>query len=186
MSSELTNLLPPERLRRLKHLYFLRLATVGMLVLSGVAIVHGVLLLPSYLYVHQEVNEKQAELTSLTASLENAEEKEVSARVKELSEDSAYLGRLASTPAGSTAIRALLDVPRAGIVLYGFTYSAPAAKKPASMTVSGRAASRESLRSFEEALSKEPYITSTDLPISAYAKERDIDFTITLTGSLMP
>lgn len=184
MKHELTNLLPEGRTRSLRQLYFLRLATVAVLVLSGVAIVHGVLLLPSYLFVRAQVDERQMRLDTLSASLSGAEEQEVSARVAAIATDSAYLAKRAAAPKASSAIAALLAVPHDGIRLRGFSF-APAEGR-ARMLVSGVASSRESLRGYEQALAGEPYIEQVDLPISAYAKERDIDFTITLTGTFTP
>lgn len=185
MEPELTNLLPEERARSLRQLYFLRLTVVSILLLSGVAIVHGVLLLPSYLYVRAQIEERTTALATLTAALTGSEELEISSRVAALTEDSAYLARLATVPKASTAISAIIALPRPGIRLTGFSF-APKEGEEATMTVSGVAATREALRTFEQSLSDEPYISTADLPISAYAKERDIAFTITLTGTLMP
>ncbi|MBU2103427.1 hypothetical protein KKD95_00195, partial [Patescibacteria group bacterium] len=122
MQTELTNLLPPERVRSLRQLYFFRLATVGMLVLSGVAIIHAVLLLPSFLYAKQQVKEKETILSSLTATLGGAEEREVSARVSKLTQDATYLARLKERAAASTAVAAVLDVPHQGVRMTGFTF----------------------------------------------------------------
>lgn len=186
MSLELTNLLPEERVRSLRQLYFVRLLTVGVLLLAVVMLVHGVLLLPSYLYLGQQVKERQAVLASLSATLEGSEEREVSARVAALTSNAIYLARLAETPAASTAIAHILDLSRPGIRLTGFTFSPAKGAVPASMGIAGVADSRESLRRYEQSLKNESYIDSTNLPISAYAKERDIDFVITVTGSLKP
>ncbi len=54
------------------------------------------------------------------------------------------------------------------------------------MTVSGMAATRDALRQYATALGGLPYVSKADLPISAYAKDSDITFTITLTGTLTP
>ena len=186
MLPELTNLLPPERVRGQRQLYFFRLATVGMLVLSGVAIIHGVLLLPSFLYARQQVKEKETILSSLTATLAGSEERQVSARVSKLTEDATYLARLKDRPAASTAVAAVLKVPHQGVRMTGYTFTAAEEGKDARMTISGVASSRAPLRRFEQALAAEPYVGSTNLPISAYAKESDIDFTIELVGTLLP
>lgn len=182
METKLTNLLPEERVRSLRGVYFMRLVVVGVFLLSGVTLVHAVLLLPSFLYLRNQVEERAAALASLTTALAGNEEKEISARVAMLAEDSAHLARLSSTPKASTAVRMIAALPRSGIRLTGFSFS-PKAGEEATMTVSGVAATREALRTFEQSLAGESYITSADLPISAYAKESDISFTITLTGS---
>lgn len=182
MELELTNLLPEERIRSLRRVYFFRLGVVAVLLLSGVTIVHGVLLLPSYMYLRNEVEERAASLVALTTTLAGSEEKEISTRVAVLAEDSAHLARLASVPKASAAIRKITALPRPGIRLTGFSF-VPKEGTESTMSVSGVATTREALRTFEQSLADQPFITSADLPISAYAKERDISFTITLTGS---
>jgi len=184
MMRDQIDLLPEDRARALRQAYFVRLAVVGVFLLSGVAIVHGVLLLPSYLYLNHQVRERTIELERLSQGLAGSEEQEVSARVKSLSESAAHLARLSTTPKASAAIAAVIEVPRSGIRLTGFSY-APA-ETGAKMTVTGIASTREALRAFEQALRTQPYVESADLPISAYAKESEIPFVITLTGSLLP
>ncbi len=186
MAHELTNLLPPERARSLRRLYFMRLATVGILMLGGIVVAHGVLLLPSYLYVSEQVRSREAALASFSSTLAGSEEQEVKARIAALNEDASHLSSLAETPAASALIRALLAVPHPGIRLSGFTYTPAINGAEPKMSLSGVAASREALRRYDEALASLPYVSDTDLPISAYAKESDIAFSIALTGPLMP
>lgn len=186
MKSELTNLLPPERARSLRTLYLMRLATVAVLVFVGVALIHSVLLLPAYLYLGEQVKGREALLASLSASIDGNQEKEATARTAALTNDATYLTRLSTMPTASAAIRAVLLVPHTGIRIKGFAYAPAQTGKEAQLRVSGVAGSRDALRRYEEALSREPYVTSTELPISSYAKESDIPFTIALTGSLMP
>lgn len=185
MEPKLTNLLPQERAHALRQLYFLRLTVVALLVLSGVAVVHGVLLLPSYLYLQSQVAERESSLERLTTTLAGSEEQEIGMRVAALAADSAHLARLSSVPKASAAVSAIIKLPRSGIRLTGFSF-APKDEADATMTVSGIASTRENLRRFEQLLAAEAYVTKADLPISAYAKESDIAFTITLTGPLMP
>jgi len=45
---------------------------------------------------------------------------------------------------------------------------------------------RETLRQYLGVLDALPQVAKAELPISAYAKEKDIGFTITLTGTLEP
>jgi len=185
MAPNLTNLLPEERTRSLRQIYFTRLAVIAVLVLVGVAIVHSVLLLPSYLYARSEVQERTLTIAQLAGSLEGSEGQTIASRVATLADDATYLARLGDTPKASTAIGAVTKISRPGIRLSGFSF-APLAEGGATMYVSGVASTRESLRTYEQKLRAETYITSTSLPISAYAKERDIDFTITLVGPFMP
>ena len=185
MTHNLTNLLPEGRTRSLRQIYFTRLAVVVVLVLVGVAIAHSVFLLPSYIYTRAEVTERTLILAQVSSLLAGSEEQEITTRVTTLADDATYLARLADTPKASAAISAITAIARPGVRLSGFSF-APLAEGGATMFVSGVADTRESLRTYEQQLRAQPYITSTSLPISAYAKERDIDFTITLVGPFMP
>lgn len=187
MPSELTNLLPEFRKRSFRRQYFLRLGTAVLVTLAFLAILHGILLLPTYLYARNEVARATAELAALNASADTAGEAELTARKATLNATATNLARLQEAPTASAALRAALAVPRPGIALTGFTFTAPSpANATARMQVTGTAASRDSLRQYAAALGTLPFVTNTDLPISAYAKETDIDFTITLSGTLRP
>ncbi|KND51563.1 MAG: hypothetical protein AB202_03275 [Parcubacteria bacterium C7867-007] len=185
MSSELTNLLPRSSAKAFKHGYLLRVAALALFMLTLLIVIHGLLLAPSYLYARTEVVRQTKQLEGLDASLQTSEEKEVRARLGSLTGNVTYLNRLATTTAASDVVRRILDVPRSGVQISGFTY-APSTKDGARMTVSGVASSRDTLRAYALALGQLPFVTNADLPISAYAKENDIPFTITLTGTLKP
>lgn len=185
MTSECTNLLPEERVRAFRQLYFLRIAVVSLLLASGVIIVHGVLLLPTYLYLSGAVQERTLALASLSDTLAGSEEQEIQARVAALSEDAAYLARLAETPKASAAVSAVMALPRPGVTLTGFSF-APSASGGATMALTGQASTRETLRAYEDTLKAASFVKTVDLPISAYAKERDIGFTVMLSGPFLP
>ncbi|MDB5237092.1 MAG: hypothetical protein JWL88_194 [Parcubacteria group bacterium] len=186
MFPELTNLLPRSQIRAFRRGYFLRVATLGCFILIGLVLLHGLMLLPSFLYAHAEVIQESAQLAGLNASLHTSEEAQVRARLAQLSSNVAYLNKLASTTTASNAVRAVLAVPRTGVTLSGFTFAPSKAGKPGVMGLSGTAATRDSLRAYALALGALPFVTNADLPISAYTKENQIPFTITLTGSLRP
>lgn len=181
------NLLPDTRKQALVRLYLTRVGVVAALLLSGVFLVHTTLTLPSYLYLHQQVTERTQELAGLGEKLAGSKEREVSARITALNASATYLSHTESKVTASGAMRAVGSVPHTGVKLTGFSFSQPLAVGSApKMTLSGNAVSREALRAYVSALGTLPYITKVDLPISAYAKETDIDFTITLSGTFLP
>jgi hypothetical protein len=106
--------------------------------------------------------------------------------LKKLQDDAAYLTHLSATPTVSSLIRAVLKVPRPGITISGFSYSPPTGSAAGKFLILGMAATRDDLRRYDLALAALPFVTNADLPISAYAKEASIPFTITLSGSLLP
>lgn len=188
MYHNLTNLLPPERRHKLHREYVMRLVTVGALFLSLLIVVSGLLLVPSYRSLQSMAVQKQAALTALggPAKVVSQNENDSAEFVNTVS----YLGGLGKTVAASAAVRVVILIPREGVTLSSITFSAPSTagvvKTPAKMTITGTAATREALRAYDLALSAAPFISNVDLPISAYAKESNIAFTITLTGSLKP
>lgn len=186
MNAELTNLLPRERVRALRYGYFIRLATVGVLLTAGIVVVNIALLAPSYLFLHEDAKASRGLMTSIDTALASAEGAEVSERLKRLEEDAAYLGRLETLPTASTAMRAVLGVPRTGIRVTGLSYSPPTTGGDGKMLVTGTATTRDALRRYNLALGELPFVTSADLPISAYAADSNIPFTITLTGTMLP
>jgi hypothetical protein len=186
MSSELTNLLPRDRVRILRTEYFFRLATVAVLGLVGLVIVCGVLLFPSYLFLGIQVSSRSAEIANLGNASKNADQASAAARLTALADDTTYLATLAKKPNVSKTIKNVLAVPHPGITLSGFTFAPPKGSTNGTMTVSGTSATRDALRSYSLALRSVPTVDSADLPVSAYAKDSNIPFTVTLTGTFTP
>jgi Tfp pilus assembly protein PilN len=185
MTAELTNLLPQGQVKALKRDYFLRLATVSLLMCSGIVLVGAILLLPSYIYERETTDQETAELARLSTNLATSAEQQVQGEISTLDTKTQAITALSSSATASTALRAA-PAPRPGISLNGFTFTPPAKGTPGIMEISGVSDTREDLRSYDTALAALPFVTNADLPISDYAQASNIPFTITLTGSLKP
>jgi hypothetical protein len=77
-------------------------------------------------------------------------------------------------------MRKVLDISHPGIALSGFLYLPANGKKPGTLSISGSSATRDTLRGYQTAIQSAPFVKSADLPVSAYAKDTDIAFTITV------
>lgn len=185
MSPELTNLVPHSKAKLFRQDYFIRLIVVMLVLVALLFFVQCILLLPSYIYENQSAVADTRELARLSASLATMQDQEVQKRLNALQAEAAHLQSLATTPTASAAVKAILLVPRPGIILTGFTFT-QAGAAPSTMQVSGVASTREVLRSYDAALAALPFVKTADLPISDYAKASNIPFTVTLTGSLTP
>lgn len=181
MYPELSNLLPKAYKRALRMGYFMRLATIGCILATILVIIHGILLLPSLVFSHANTQAKEAELAALKQSLVTTETLDADARITSLRDDSTYLLRLGTVASASASLRQLLAVPRPGIRLTGFTLAEATSEGGAKVTVAGMALNRDSVRAYVAALGRVPFVQTADLPISTYAKERDIPFIISLT-----
>ena len=187
MASELTNLLSFDRIRAFRRTYFLRLATLAVFVTAVLIVVHGILLVPSYFYAKEQAAIHQAHLAEIEAASEREGGESIAARFAALNEKAVRALELLDIPSASASLRSVLALPRPGITVTRFTFAAPnASGKEGQMTVSGIAATRDALREYHVALQSLSFVEHADLPLGAYASEREIPFTITLSGSFTP
>lgn len=181
MPEQVTDLLPPDRQRALSRAYWLRLGTLFALLLTLLTAAAAVLLLPTYLYLSGSASAKAERLASMEAVLGSEEEAELAARLSTLGSDATTLRSLSSAPQASAILRALLDVRRRSVTLSSISYTALSADQPGTLAVTGTASTREALRAYQLALAGAPFSQGAGLPVSAYAKDANIPFTITVT-----
>lgn len=181
MPSELTNLLPPERQARLVREYHFRLGAVIALIFSLLVCVAGILLIPIYIVLSATTSLKETQLVELTSKLSSANEVTVASRLAVLSSNAEALAALSKRSSVSALVRVALALPRTGILLTGFARSAAADTTPGTLAISGTAGTRDALRSYQLVLEKASFVRSADLPVSVYAKDANIPFTIILT-----
>ncbi len=182
MRNDLTNLLPHERRDALSRDYFLRLGVVVVLFATALTLMSMVLLLPTYVLLAKSAGVKKAHLVNIESVFSSADEAALSARLATLSSNAATLAAISDAPFVSAIIRAVLAISHPGITLSGFSY-VPATEKSAgnALILSGFSATRGALRNYQLALQEAPFALSAVLPVSAYAKDSDIAFTITVT-----
>lgn len=180
MPDELTNLLPLERSRAISREYHFRLGVVALSFVSLLLLSAAVLLIPTYVFLVRGANVKEAQLAHIKSVLSASDEAALSARLTALSDDAKALMALSDKPVVSKIMTAALAVSRPGIVLSSFTYTPATGKNPATFALSGVAATRDSLRNYQLALQDAPIASAASVPVSAYAKDANIAFTVTL------
>jgi Tfp pilus assembly protein PilN len=179
MSPELTNLLPEERARELRSDYFYRLATAVVFIAVCTVAVHGAFLVPAYLHVETDLSTRTSELAKLEATA--GDDSPTSATIlAALARQTSAIASLGTSTPQSSLLTSTLAVPHPGISVTGIAAAAKAGKNPATVAVSGIAATRDALRSYNLALGALPFAKSADLPVSVYAVESKIPFTITI------
>ncbi len=183
MSSNLINLLPQEYARELRRNYLMRLGVLFILGLAAVVVVNAVLLVPSFLYVKQQIQTDMRSLDQFTHTYATEEEKQVNDELAALAQESSYLATLSNTPTASGTIRSILAVPHPGIVLTQFAFNAPTKSSASTLQIQGVASTREALSAYAAALRAVPFVKDDNLPISAYAQATNLSFTDTLVLS---
>lgn len=186
MYPELINLLPESRIVALRRAYFLRVGALALALVSAVTVLTGILLLPTYVYLKAETSARESELRALEATLASSNAAALEERLARLTKQTERLASLADKETASEYMLLALSVPRPGVKLSGFTYKPPSGATPGTLLVGGAAETRDSLRAYQLALLSAPFVGSADLPISAYAKDRNIDFAITLSLRPLP
>ena len=181
MHDALTNLLPSERLAALSRNYFLRLGVVVVVFVTLLTFAAIVLLIPTYVLLTQSMQTKRAHLSAIESALSSGNGTALSTRLAALSSNAAALSSLARAPSASATVRAALALSRPGVTLSGLAYTPAAGAVSSTLAISGTAATRDALRSYQLALAGAPFARTADLPVSAYAKDSNIDFTITVT-----
>ncbi len=187
MSHKLINLLPEDRVNAFRRGYFIRLATVTVCLLAILTIIHGIFLFPSYLALLQKKDVETRSLAEVDARLAGSKEQEIHARLSSLKGDATYLSRLSTVPSTSGTVRNMLAVPHPGISIINITVAFPTAGATSGkVSLSGTATTREALHTFNDTLSALPFVTGVDLPISSYAQESNIAFSLTVSGTFTP
>lgn len=180
MPEDLTDLLPPERSSAIAREYRYRLVVVALAFIGSLMIAAAILLVPTYVFLVGSAKVKGAQLAHVKSTLSASDEAAISARLTALSNDAESLMALSNNPAVSSLMRSALAVSRPGISLSGFTYAPAAGKNPPTLALSGMAATRDSLRNYQLALEDAPFANAANVPVSAYAKDTDISFVITI------
>ena len=180
MTPDLTNLLPESRVRALRREYFVRLGVVMLLLFSSIIVLSGFMLVPAHTFLENEITARERELADLSHNTAAADEAAFEARLTALSVQAKRIQELATVSSASSVLRGALSVAHQGVALSGFTLTSPG-KSAGTLTMTGRATTRDNLRRYQLALQNAPFVASANLPVSAYAKESNIDFVITLT-----
>lgn len=181
MYNGFTNLLPPERQRAFRRDYFIRLGVVVLELLTFLIIAATVLLLPAYLFLTKSANAENERLASIESSYASFGEATLTTQLTSLSNRVAVLTALSSSHSVSAIMNNVLAVSRPGIILSSFSYTSGTGKNPSTFAISGTAVTRDALRNYQLAIQVAPFARSANLPVSAYAKDADIAFTITIT-----
>ncbi len=186
MDNALTNLLPPGRQRTLAREYLLRVGTLAVALLTILICISAALRVPTYVFLVKAVGAKEMRLASVDSSLAASDGAALIARLESLASDAKVLTNLAEAPSPSSILRGVLAVPRAGVQVSGIAYTPVSSSKPATVVITGKAKDRGALRNYQLALQGDPAVASAALPVSAFAQETDIAFTITLVLASTP
>lgn len=175
----MANLLTPEYKKNLRKRDLFKVVYVYLAGLGAIFLLASIFLVPSFLLAGSKRLTARENLELLSASISSRESEEFG---RLLQETNVKISVLKENMGSLTAYDILAEIVRIkpeGISLRSFAFDLSGDPKTA--MVEGFASSRDGLLAFVEELKELEGIASADLPIATLARDRDIDFKISLT-----
>lgn len=175
------NLIPFEQKKRLEKEYknrkFIMWSTHVVVVLA----VSIILLVPSYFLSRTKAGEVKNELDHVRRVLDTElQPSEVTQELIEASRNAQDLKPLVQKNSIYSLIKIFESKP-ANIRIKNIVFDNERDPEPATITLTGIATDRESLRSFGRLMEARTEFSTVDLPVSNFAKEKDIEFSMLVT-----
>lgn len=180
------HLLPDYHKEKVVLEYRGRVLTVFSIGLFVLIIVSSIFLIPVYVSTHSRYALVEKQKQDLEAQIQRSEKTDDAEKVKEIVSAVGVLKQYALREAPSDIFNRILVNKPNGILITGFIYTPPSDIKSTDLStvdISGVASNRVALAGFNEALKKDKVFKSVFIPISSFAKEKNIQFTVKLTVS---
>lgn len=176
----MSNLLPLTAKQNVRYEYWTRVVTVWVLLIAAALFIVGTLRIPSYVFI-------QAELDVLEESAaEHNQEQQAFLEAKEGLEQADKTAALFLSgydmPVFSSVYEKIITLAGPGISVTGVTLGrTEEGFELAEISVTGVAQTRAGLAAFREAVVADEQFVDMNLPISNFAKDSDIAFSVTIT-----
>ncbi len=172
------NLIPASARRMIVREYWVRTMAVWMFLLGTGCLVVASLFLPTYVLVSKQVDDLQIQVDQNAASTATFDS---SAAALTTAMKQATFLLASSTPVTFTMYKKMITaIAGEGVDISGFQFVRVGSTT--AITLDGMASTRQALATFRDDLEREPLLTTVVLPISNLIKDRDIVFTMTVTG----
>lgn len=181
------NLLPFIQKKEIKREYRRRIVVVALLHVLVAEVILIALLAPALILERSREVEFRSQLEHLNVLTAEEQKGSFATFLKETTEKLAELSPDKNVARPSDAVLLLAKVRTEGIRISTIGYQAGGTFRGGSLRVDGKAVSREALLSFRKALEQQSHLfTKVDLPISNFALEKDIPFSIGITVQFAP
>ncbi|MFM2424052.1 MAG: hypothetical protein RLZZ70_441 [Candidatus Parcubacteria bacterium] len=172
------NLIPASARRLIVREYWVRTLAVWMFLLGTGCLVVASLFLPTYVLVANQSAVLEAQVQQNSAESASFDSN-AAVLVTAMNQANFLLASTTNTPFSTyeTQIE-----KHAGLAISIGNFQFVRVSTTTSITIGGRADNRQVLAAFRDALEADPLFTEAVLPIASLIKDRDIDFTMTITG----
>lgn len=174
------NLLPQQEKNTLKKEYSSRRIIVWLGAVCAVLLVSLVLLIPSYFLTKMRASTTETELAQAKSSLDaQMPSKEIVDQLQAAVRHAEILKPLTKPMSVYDLMKIFESKPRE-IKITSISFLQNDTGRP-TISLGGRAVDRESLTSFARTLEARVEFATVDLPVSNFVKEKNIDFSMTIT-----
>lgn len=175
------NLLPENEKRNVRTIYNDRRMILSLLLLTITSIIAFLLVIPSFIMTKAKEAETVSQVGFLRESLASKNIDELNKTVMVARDEIKALQESNTTTLSvHDLFLKILSHKSADIRITGFLYGIVAEKHE--IIVNGVARDRESLLTFAQEIGKEQIFSDISLPVSNFAKNKDIEFSFGVTG----
>ena len=174
------NLLSYESKKKIKKEYRLRLLVLFLASTLALSLILFLSLIPSYIFSMTREKTIANEKTAIQKSVVSLESENLNQLLRSTKEKVESLKEGNNDLSIYVIIEKVLSRRNAGVNILGFRFT-PSDGLSRNLTVDGVAGSRDSLVQFRKNLEQEKLFDQVSLPVSNFAKQSEIDFTLTLS-----
>ncbi len=172
------NLIPPTAKRKIIVEYWLRVVSVWFYIWTAAMIGSVAIMFPAYVLIHSQVSVYEQSAQSASEKVANFEE--VKKQIEQSNELATKMQNQLTLPLISDYVSLFRSLEGQGVTITSIDISrSDAAVSP--IRISGLATTRQSLASFRDRISADGRVEKVDLPLSNLAKDKDIQFSLTVT-----
>ncbi|MFZ2522989.1 MAG: hypothetical protein WAW92_01225 [Minisyncoccia bacterium] len=173
------NLLPDSLKSDVKKEYNLRRLIVALFFVFSLEVTFVVFIFPSWIISNIKLDDNKARVEEIDKNKDDSDSNMVRPIIKSINNELGIIDKSLDYVEVSPVFNAILDKKTNSIKITQFSYTSTGSTT-ATATLRGISATRESLVNFKKNLDTIDSLKSVDLPISNYAKDRDIDFAMNI------
>lgn len=176
------NLLPQEHQKKLKKEYLHRRSTLILIAFFCLGIIGILTFIPSFILSLQRAQSIPYEY-KVTEEDSSISVSELNHRINDLKNDVTTVLKRNSVNQINEIFKNIIDMKPAGISLKGLSYKKQN-KEPLKVYLAGVALTREDLLSFARKLEMFSLFEHVNVPVSSFAKDKDIEFSLELVENI--
>ncbi len=177
------NLLPESLKQEIITDYKLRRFIIALVFLIFIEISFMIFMLPSFIISHSKEKELELRVQVIDKSSEALNINSIKTTIRSLNNDLNIIDRMSAYLEPVLLIDTVLSKKTNSIRITDISYTS-VSTSTANLAIQGISSTRDTLVEFKKNLDESGFFKNIDLPISNLAKDRNINFSMTMTGNV--